>query len=340
MRERERGGGVGFAVWAAVCDPSCPLPPELRHLVQTMAWLGNRRTGRGYAGQERIAQAMGVNRRTVQRLLAQLAACSDSPVAVVRRPRMRRDGRGRSSDEYQLVLVRDQSDSRVALETTDQHDRRDALVQRDQSDSRGSSGAAVASTKATASDDQCDKPGRTNATTVSHDPGSDPVCDPGSIPSRDCATAPAAEFSLAPPPASKPRRRRAPECPAAPKVEHMHTPEQRAAHKLVVAAYAEVFEQKTGRKLDGFDGADGDAVYRLLAKCKTPQAAITIVRNAVLSDFGGSTSIRTIAADPKRFAVLNRRQTNGHAHRLPPQEANTDAARKAMARSMAGGLGS
>ncbi|MBE7480814.1 MAG: hypothetical protein HS104_12640 [Polyangiaceae bacterium] len=90
--------------------------------------------------------------------------------------------------------------------------------------------------------------------------------------------------------------------------KHEHTEQQRAAHGAVVEAYALAFEQATGSKLKTFDGADGAAVYRLLeASGWDVETATRTVRNAVLSDFGGTTSIKAIATDPKRFALLRRR---------------------------------
>lgn len=175
---------VGIAVQRAVCAAGCKLPRELRHFVMVLAVLANRRTGVGLAGQDRIAEALGVtSKRTVQRLFADLEAHPASPVRVARKPRMRRSGRGRSSDSYQLELVVDQGDSRVALVETDQGDSRVAKV---------------ATTKATESDDQGDSHGTTKATPVSRDT----LCDPRSDPrSTDPGSTSASPSSAAPAPA-------------------------------------------------------------------------------------------------------------------------------------------
>lgn len=133
---------VGVAAQRAVCAVECTLAPELRHLILALAVLADHRTGEGLSGQERIASAMGYSPRTVRRLLAELADAS-SPVVVMRTPRMRKHGRGRTSDAYTLalqadtrdrVVADDQADVPVPLDTSDQEDTGDRLVTHDQPD--------------------------------------------------------------------------------------------------------------------------------------------------------------------------------------------------------------
>jgi hypothetical protein len=80
------------------------LPPELRHFVMTLALLANSDTGSAYYGQSAIAGAMGVSDRQVRTYFRALEALPASPVRVSRRRRGAPDGKGRSSDEWQLVL--------------------------------------------------------------------------------------------------------------------------------------------------------------------------------------------------------------------------------------------
>jgi hypothetical protein len=81
------------------------LPKETRHLIHVMAISAGNETGIGRAGQERLAAAMGVSDRHVRSLLAELQSPDSFPVRVERRARFRADGRGRTSDEWRLVLV-------------------------------------------------------------------------------------------------------------------------------------------------------------------------------------------------------------------------------------------
>jgi hypothetical protein len=80
------------------------LPPHLRHFVMTLALLANSETGRAHYGQEAIAKAMGCSSRQVRSHFRELEARTYSAVRVQRRRRGTPDGKGRSSDEWQLVL--------------------------------------------------------------------------------------------------------------------------------------------------------------------------------------------------------------------------------------------
>ena len=80
------------------------LPQDLRLLVFVMAYLANSRTGIGLSGQDTIGKFMGCTGREVRRKLDRLDDLADAPVRVIRRRRSRADGRGRTSDEYQLEL--------------------------------------------------------------------------------------------------------------------------------------------------------------------------------------------------------------------------------------------
>ena len=80
------------------------LPQDLRLLVFALAYLANSRTGIGLSGQDTIGKFMGCTGREVRRKLERLDEQPDAPVRVIRRHRSRTDGRGRTSDEYQLEL--------------------------------------------------------------------------------------------------------------------------------------------------------------------------------------------------------------------------------------------
>lgn len=84
------------------------MPKEQRHLVHVMSLLAGQNSGSGTHGQGTMAAAMGVSERHVRALLKELERPDSSPVRVERRARFRGEGRGRTSDEWRLVLVRDQ----------------------------------------------------------------------------------------------------------------------------------------------------------------------------------------------------------------------------------------
>ena len=86
---------------AVVASDSLPAP--LRHFLLTLAQLADWRTGSGYAGQGRLARAMGCDVRSVKRYKSQLATCVTSPVTVTWSHRNRADGFN-GSDRYQLSV--------------------------------------------------------------------------------------------------------------------------------------------------------------------------------------------------------------------------------------------
>jgi hypothetical protein len=80
---------------------SCRLRAPLRHFCLVLAQLANWKTGRGIAGQGRLARAMGVDTRTIKRLKAELQE-ADSPVTVTWAHRSRPDGLN-GSDAYLIA---------------------------------------------------------------------------------------------------------------------------------------------------------------------------------------------------------------------------------------------
>ncbi|MBK8994635.1 MAG: hypothetical protein IPM35_02640 [Myxococcales bacterium] len=284
-------GPIGIRAQQAVCAEDCTLAPELRHLVMVLAVLANRRTGEGIAGQERIAGAMGVTTRTVRRLLAELAD-ADAPVAVMRTPRMRRTGRGRTSDAYTLAVQADtgdrlndddQPDACVQVDMGEQADADDHKVTHDQPDT-------LARPTGHAEHDQPDAHVRAS------DPGRDPRSDPRSTSAR-CAVGGAA-FSLSPEPepAKVAARRRAPK-----KADRKRTDAEVAGHREILDAYVSAVESKTRQK-PAIGSREASAAWKLLDWTKGESAqAVTLVRAAVARDFGGSTSLVIIAGDPNKF---------------------------------------
>lgn len=92
---------------------SCPLPAPLRHFAIVLAQLADWKTGRGIAGQGRLARAMGCGLRTVREHKAKLNAVTDSPVTVTWKHRSRPDGLN-GSDSY-MILPSDTG--RILLDT-------------------------------------------------------------------------------------------------------------------------------------------------------------------------------------------------------------------------------
>jgi hypothetical protein len=119
----------------------------------------------------------------------------------------------------------------------------------------------------------------------------------------------AGPFALSSPSAEQP-----PEAPKRkPKATTQRTdPEHGAKHAKVVAYYFETFERKRGSK-PPFDGADGKAVSRLLAKCGgDAERACAAIVGAFADDWTAArTSIRAIASDPAKFIGARPRRSNG-----------------------------
>lgn len=166
MREANHAGESGKSktrpytidVINTVCASN--LPQDLRHVLMVMAHLADHRTGRGLSSQETIARAMGCGAREVRRKLDRLARIADSPVQVVRRSRPRADGRGRTSDEYHLVLTSNLSEAGPTGRPRPLDD----------------------ATNRTSTTDQPDVYGTTNRTPTSYDPVRDPGrSDPVSV---------------------------------------------------------------------------------------------------------------------------------------------------------------
>lgn len=292
---------LSLQVMHAACGSE--LPSELRHLLLVLALLGNSESGVGWSGQDRIARALGVSDRELRRLLVALdQAASEaglevrergekgkpwrprvvhSPVRVVRRRRGREGGKGRSSDDWRLELLPNLNRTESSASAHD--------LNRTTPPASGASTGHGRPLELTPQPDKLDTSTGQEAT-----PQADRSVRGSSERSSERSSEGSARVAarLRRPRKAKPERSEA----------------QRAAHHAVVEAFALVFEQRTGRKLEAFDAADGAAVYRLLERLGwSVEAAARTVRNAVLSDFGGTTSIRTIAADPKRFAVLRQR---------------------------------
>lgn len=113
------------------------------------------------------------------------------------------------------------------------------------------------------------------------------------------------------PPKPKPPRRK-------PKPEGAD-PEQGAKHAKVVKFYFETFERKRGTK-PTFDGGDGKAVTRLLAKCSgDAERACEAIAGAFADDWTAArTSIRAIANDPAKFIGVTPRKANGRGTPTQP----------------------
>jgi hypothetical protein len=86
------------AMLAADCCPE--LPTSVKHLVHVLALHADNLSGRGLSGQATIAQYMGLSRRQVNRLWAQLEAsyAAGGPVGTLRAKRWM------TSDAYTLVV--------------------------------------------------------------------------------------------------------------------------------------------------------------------------------------------------------------------------------------------
>lgn len=104
----------------AVCESS--LPPDARHVVMVMSLYAEHETASGFHGQATIARLTGRSERHVRSILAELSRPDSHPIRIERRARFRADGRGRTSDEWRLVLVGDQPAQHAGETPTNRHD--------------------------------------------------------------------------------------------------------------------------------------------------------------------------------------------------------------------------
>lgn len=305
---------VGIRVQAAVCamrctrpgehrcDAHCTFPSELRHYVMVLAVLAHRGTGIGTAGQERIAEAMGVTVRSVQRLAAQLEARTDSPVIIVRRRRRRKDGY-RTSDEYRLVLRSpDAGDGRGDTNAERAHP---TQTTGESPDARDGCESGSHPTRVTTLPDTGDD--LTRRPRHPSDPGSDPRSDPG----RSVAK-----------PKSDRGKSNTRGAPATPRNQKRQAAKRKTGeHRRVVEHYVALYEQARGER-PAFGGRDArDAATLLAAFAGDADRVCTLLDGAFADPFWRSKlTLRMIAADPARF------QNARGAHAPQPSGGSFDAA--------------
>lgn len=102
-----------------VCESA--LPPDARHVVMVMCHYADHETASGWHSQATIARLSGRSERHVRGVMAALAKPDAFPIRIERRPRFRSDGRGRTSDEWRLVLVPDQPAQPAGGTPTNRH---------------------------------------------------------------------------------------------------------------------------------------------------------------------------------------------------------------------------
>ncbi|HET7545168.1 MAG TPA: hypothetical protein VFK05_35125 [Polyangiaceae bacterium] len=255
------------------------LPQDLRLLVFALAYLANSKTGIGLSGQDTIGKFMGCTGREVRRKLERLDTLSDAPVRVIRRHRSRRDGRGRSSDEYQLELF---SRTPASAETASSKGRERPVATKHQPD-----------VKHFQPDVKHFQPDAHVLGSSEKILGEDPR-------SKESATS---ALVLAPP---TPKKKRA-------KVERPE--EQHQAHRALTEFYFAEFEAVRGCKPIGWAAKEGKAVYDLLEKLKFDLfAAKRIVSNGLRS--WDKATILTVAGNPSACvagAGLQRARAGSHA---------------------------
>jgi hypothetical protein len=258
------------------------LPQDLRHLIFTMAYLADSKSGRGLSGQDTIGRFMGCSAREVRRKLDRLDAL-DSPVRIVRSPRYRKEGR--TSDEYRLELA-----NRTPTSASQNASTGRPRPLADHPDAGG-----LPDVKRTPTGRE------TSELPDAHVLGSSQgilSADPRSLSARS------------PRAASTPRKVRT----SQPKrVKPEHTDEQRQAHRQLTDHYFADFERLRGARPIGWGAKEGKAVWILLEKLKFDSAAAArIVTNGLQS--WNKATIMTIAADPSAciaVAVPRAATTNG-----------------------------
>ncbi len=270
----------------AICEST--LPADLRHLLIVMAYKADNDTGRGITGQDTLGRLVGCGTREVRRKLDRLEALSDAPVRVVRRYRSRSDGRGRTSDEYQLELTNRTCTSASTVPPTgrprplersdlgddqpDVHDTPTGRPRPDQPDAH-----VLGSTQGS----------------TQKDLRSSFVAPKGTTRSSADSSKRGSEKRRAK--ASKPKTK-----PQQPKPDR--TPEQQQAHAVVTAHYFAEFDRLRGTKPIGWGAKEGKAVHTLLEKLKyNTDDATRIITNGLTS--WAQATIMDIAGNPSRYTT-------------------------------------
>lgn len=273
-----------------------------------MAFHANRQTGVGWYSQPVIAKWVGCSLRTAREELKALSEPDSSPVRITRRARFLKNGRGRTSDEWRLILCDQPAAPAGYSKATNRND-----VPLEQPGELGLTGSSLPTNRQMAPDQPAP-------------PAGDPCRDPRSDPRRDPASRSSAgtePFNLTAP---ENARKRAPK-PKKPttttrKQRASKTPSDPTAHKQVTAQYFESFSAKNGRD-PIFGGAEGAAVTRLLAKLKgDAEEARRRIVIAYTKHWRDSVTILDIAKNPDAFAVASTRSTNGR--RGPVQHHGVD----------------
>jgi hypothetical protein len=271
------------------------LPADLRHLLMVMAYLANSATGRGLSSQVTIGRFIGCNDRSVRQKLERLEALPDAPVRVVRHYRQRRDGRGRTSDEYQLVILTNRHPA--AGDTTGPTGNELPVEQPDSCDDQpatecGPTGNPMHDQPATG----CQ--GSTEGSTEK---------DPRRSLSRSKrATRGSASAS------KKGERAKAKK----PKAER--TPEQLAAYRRTLDCYFEEFAKARGAK-PVFGKIEGKNLWTLLEKFNFDDSkACAAIVTAYQSFRAKSVTILNIASNPQGFEVQPAKARNGRPPAVQP----------------------
>jgi len=238
---------------------SSELPQDLRLLLFVMAYLANSKTGVGLSGQETIGRFMGCTGREVRRKLDRLDELPDSPVRVVRRYRPRPDGRGRTSDEYQLELF---NRTPTSAEKSGPTGRPRPIEANDQPDVKQRPTGRE-------TPDQPDAHVRGSSEMIL---GVDP---------RRCKSAASAPSKPKSKPAPKPER----------------TEAQKQAHTELTAHYFAEFEALRGSKPIGWGAKEGKAVHELLQKLKDDLPAAKRIVSSGLRSWDKAT-IMSISSNP------------------------------------------
>lgn len=261
------------------------LPADLKLLLFALAYLAESSTGRGFTGQARLAKFISCSDRAVRLKLERLEAMPSSPVRVVRRPRARADGRGRTSDEYQLVLSEPGSTG-TGLPV----------------EQARPTGSPLPVERRQRRDDQPEVQSGPTGSSVSDQPEAGFQGSSQGILLEDPRSISVAPKVATPNRGSKSKGQKKPRA----KTKPERTPEQKQAHQEITGWYFAEFERARGVK-PTWTGAEASLVYKLLDRLKFD---VVMARQRVtngLDAFPGTATIREIASNPDKYAAAQQR---------------------------------
>lgn len=260
----------------AVFGLDCPYTDHERGVAAVLILDRDEKRGAAYRGQAGIADRAGMSRRQVQRALASLLERTDGPLEIRAVAQGRNQGAGgRAPNLYRVELRANLTRKGGQVERQPDAQPEGDLCARTEGVVRQNEGGLCAS--------------------LAQDLSRDRSRDRSSTSARGSAPESAPVFSLASPAAPKQAARRRK------KAQRKRTDAEVASHRELLDLFVAGVERRTGARPE-IGSREAGAAWKLLDWAKGNAArAASVIREATSREFGGSTSLVSIAADPNKY---------------------------------------